>query len=577
MTGARGRRWGKLQARGAGPAAGASGRPYGRPTVIERVLLLPHLVARRAAATPDRVYLQAVDGPSLTYAEVHARARAMAGGLAGLGVGAGDRVVTMLPTGPDSVVTWLACAWLRALQVPLNPDFRGRILGHAIALAGAKVAILDAAGAARVAELPGGAGAFATVVAAGEDLDALAAAAPADDDFEGPDGHDPACVLFTSGTTGPSKGVLVSWRQLYQQATGGPPLASLRLPVGAGAPPGIDLDLGWSEDHAIYSPLPHFHLAGKVMAYRAALPGGRLVTRERFATDRFWDEARATGCTESVLLGAMAQFLFQQPPRADDATGPLKTIQMPPLIPEARAFARRFGVQLWTCYASTECSTPIETGYDWADWRSCGRRNPGYTLRLVDEHDHDVADGTVGELVVRTRDPWLLNLGYLDNPEATAAAWRNGWLHTGDAFRRDAEGNYYFVDRLKDAIRRRGENISSLELEAEVAEHAAVAECAAVGVPSSFGEEDVLVAVVPVEGAALDPAGLVAFLAPRIPRFMLPRYVRVVDELPKTPTAKVRKGALRDAGVPAGTFDREALDRPTSAAGARAVPDAPLA
>jgi crotonobetaine/carnitine-CoA ligase len=555
-----------------------AGPPYGRPTVIERVLLLPHLVARRAAATPDRVYLQAVDGPSLTYAEVHARARAMAAGLAGLGVGAGDRVVTMLPTGPDSVVTWLACAWLRALQVPLNPDFRGRILGHAIALAGAKVAILDAAGAARVAELPDGAEAFETVVAAGDGLDALAAAGAAGTtDFDGPDGHDPACVLFTSGTTGPSKGVLVSWRQLYQQATGGPPLDALRLPVGADAPPGIDLELAWSTDHSIYSPLPHFHLAGKVMAYRAALPGGRLVLRERFATDRFWDDARATGATESVLLGAMAQFLFQQPPRDDDATGPLKTIQMPPLIPEARAFAERFGVRLWTCYASTECSTPIETGYDWTDWRSCGQRNPGYTLRLVDAHDHDVPEGAVGELVVRTTDPWLLNLGYLDNPAATAAAWRNGWLHTGDAFRRDAEGNYFFVDRLKDAIRRRGENISSLELEAEVAEHPAVAECAAVGVPSSFGEEDVLVAVVPAPGAPLDPAELVAFLQPRIPRFMLPRYVRVVAELPKTPTAKVRKGALRDAGVPAGTFDREALDRPTSAAGARAVPGAPLA
>jgi crotonobetaine/carnitine-CoA ligase len=166
--------------------------------------------------------------------------------------------------------------------------------------------------------------------------------------------------------------------------------------------------------------------------------------------------------------------------------------------------------------------------------------------------------GEVGEMIIRTDRPWGMNSGYHKNPEATARAWRNGWFHTGDAFRRDEEGYFYFVDRIKDAIRRRGENISSFEVELEVLAHPAVLEAAAVGVPSSYSEDEVLVVVAPREGASIDPAELVHFLIGRMPYFMVPRFVRIMASLPKTPTAKVKKHLLRDEGITADTFDREA-------------------
>ena len=178
-------------------------------------------------------------------------------------------------------------------------------------------------------------------------------------------------------------------------------------------------------------------------------------------------------------------------------------------------------------------------------------------MRLVDANDCEVPVGTVGEMIVRTDRPWGMNSGYYKNPAATASAWRNGWFHTGDAFRCDADGYYYFVDRIKDAIRRRGENISSFEVEADVQSHPDVREVAAIGVPNELSEEDVLIVVAPIDGRVIDPAGLLEFLRPRMAHFMLPRYVRVLPELPKTPSSKVMKHELRQQGVTGDTWDRE--------------------
>jgi len=188
---------------------------------------------------------------------------------------------------------------------------------------------------------------------------------------------------------------------------------------------------------------------------------------------------------------------------------------------------------------------------------TCGRRREGVELRIVDANDCAIPDGQVGELIVRSDTPWTLNSGYFKDPEATARAWRNGWFHTGDAFRRDADGNYFFVDRMKDAIRRRGENISSFEVEVEIVAHPRVRECAVVAVPNETAEDDVLAVVATVPGATLDPLDLLEFLRPRLAHFMLPRYVRVLDDLPRTPTQKVEKHVLRSAGVTPDTWDRE--------------------
>ena len=192
---------------------------------------------------------------------------------------------------------------------------------------------------------------------------------------------------------------------------------------------------------------------------------------------------------------------------------------------------------------------------------SCGVIRESYDARVVDEHDQPVETGEVGELILRSELPWTLNAGYLNNPEATAEAWRNGWFHTGDGFICDVHGNYYFIDRLKDCIRRRGENISSFEVESYVAEHPAIGQSAAVAVKRTEepgANEEIKVVAVLVEGETLDAAELIRWLIPRMPRFMIPRYVEFVDELPRTPTMKVRKKLLREDALNEHTWDREA-------------------
>jgi crotonobetaine/carnitine-CoA ligase len=254
----------------------------------------------------------------------------------------------------------------------------------------------------------------------------------------------------------------------------------------------------------------------------------------------------------------MVPFLLKLPPGPGDRDHTLKKVVLVPLSDDAQAFADRFGVDVYTTFNMTETSWPLVSERNPAARGTCGRPRPGVEARIVDDNDCEVAPGAAGELILRTDTPWAMNHGYHNNPEATARAWRNGWFHTGDAFRRDEDGNFFFVDRLKDAIRRRGENISSFEVEAELMAHPAVREAAAVAVPSEHGEDEVLAVVAPVAGGSVDPAELLGFLVPRMPHFMVPRYVRVLAELPKTPTQKVQKNLLRADGVTPDTWDREA-------------------
>jgi crotonobetaine/carnitine-CoA ligase len=205
----------------------------------------------------------------------------------------------------------------------------------------------------------------------------------------------------------------------------------------------------------------------------------------------------------------------------------------------------------------TEISTPIISEPNPVRRGTCGKPRPGVEVRLVDAQDCEVPTGQIGEMIVRADRPYAMNSGYNRMPEATARAWRNGWFHTGDAFRKDEAGYYYFVDRVKDAIRRRGENISSFEVEVEVCAHPDVREAAAVAVPSAMSEDEVMVIVAPVFGHVIDPEALCQFLSERMPYFMVPRYVRVMDALPKTPSAKVQKAELRSQGITADTWDRE--------------------
>ena len=261
--------------------------------------------------------------------------------------------------------------------------------------------------------------------------------------------------------------------------------------------------------------------------------------------------------TAVFLLGAMATFLLKQPPRKDDRDHRLRMVFIVPLGQSGPAFRERFGVDVFTLFNMTEISTPLISGPNPTKPNICGRPRPGVELRLVDENDCPVPRGRTGELVIRTAAPWAMNHGYNNNPEATIAAWRNGWFHTGDAFTEDDDGDFYFVDRLKDSIRRRGENISSHEVEVELLAHPDVREAAAIPVPSEHAEDEIMVVLAPVPGRTIDPIGVLAFLRPRLAHFMIPRFIRVVDELPRTPTAKLQKHVLRQEGLTPDTWDRE--------------------
>jgi crotonobetaine/carnitine-CoA ligase len=303
--------------------------------------------------------------------------------------------------------------------------------------------------------------------------------------------------------------------------------------------------------------MPIFHIGGAFIATVSLCMGSSIGVVSQFRTEAFWDQVRELEITSAFLLGAMATFLLKQPPGPGDRTHKLRMVFIVPLGRSAKPFRERFGVNVFTIFNMTEICTPLISRANPAKDNVCGRPRAGVEVRLVDAHDCIVQDGEVGQLILRTEAPWALNHGYNANPQATAEAWRNGWFHTGDAFFRDADGDYHFVDRLKDAIRRRGENISSYEIEVELLAHPAVREAAAIPVPSEHSEDEVMVVLAPAAGATIEPEAIIRHLQPRVAHHMIPRYVRVIDELPKTPTAKVEKHVLRAEGITADTWDRE--------------------
>jgi carnitine-CoA ligase len=484
-----------------------------------------------ARAQPDKTAIQFEDA-GYTYADLWSRGRRAARVLREAGVRQGDAVLVMQENTIRFVDAWLGIALLGAVQVPVNTEYRGETLRHQVRNSDARVMVLEASFGERVEALGPDRGALEKLLTVEGDGTWERA-------FEGatelPEGdlpevheHDIVAIMYTSGTTGPSKGVRVAHAHAYTYAN----LAGQTLELGP--------------DDVYYAPLPLFHIAGQwALVYACLQVGATAVVRRRFSATEFWTVVRDTGTTVSFLLGAMANFLARQEPKPDDAANPLDRILLVPLVADLEDFRRRFGVRIGTCYGSTEVSVPLIAPFGVTDPTVAGRPVPGFELRLVDENDREVAVGEVGELVLRTDEPWITSTGYHNNPEGTVGAWRNLWLHSGDAFRRDADDNYYFVDRIKDYIRRRGENISSFEVEREVNTFPAVLESAAVAVPSPHTEDDLKVAVVPKSGMTVDPEELREYLRARVPKFMVPDIVEVLPELPKTPTGKIQKHLLR--------------------------------
>jgi crotonobetaine/carnitine-CoA ligase len=281
----------------------------------------------------------------------------------------------------------------------------------------------------------------------------------------------------------------------------------------------------------------------------------------RFSASGFWAEVRAFGATVFDFMGATLTILHKRPAAGDDAANPARLGWGVPLPEFGPDFERRFDLRLVECYGSTDVGVPIYTRPDEPPRPgSCGRPIEAYQVRLVDAEDREVRAGEVGEIVVRPNEPSLILDGYLGMPEEMVRATRDLWFHTGDLARQDADGFVYFVGRHKDAIRRRGENISAFEVEEVVDLHPDVLESAAFGVPSELTEEEVMVAVVPRPGHTVEPTDLVSFCEPRMGRHMLPRYVEIVAALPKTPTEKVEKYRLVERGVGPRTWDSERSD-----------------
>ena len=529
--------------------------PQRAPTTDPRVpardrVVTRDLMDRFERECPDKVYIEFGDnGEQWTYRDLRTMVIQTAIGLQQLGVAQGDHVLVWLPNSREHLRVFFAINYLGAVFVPINTAYKGAVLAHVIDNADAKLAIVHADLAPRLEDVPLASLKAAVVVGERSPCPGLpthfyadvllpesGTLAPLARPIEP---WDSQSIIYTSGTTGPSKGVLSSYLHIYTNA--GPETWTCVT----------------GEDRFLVN-MPLFHIGGMGVVFVMFVRGGSVSFIERFDTATFLDTVRRTKTTATFLLGVMASFLEKLPEHADDADTPLRLVFMVPLAGDIAAFSKRFGCEVYTIFNMTEISTPIISEPNPLVRGTCGKQRAGVDVRLVDDHDCEVPIGTVGEMLVRTDRPWGMNSGYYKNPSATAAAWRNGWFHTGDAFRKDAEGYYYFVDRIKDAIRRRGENISSFEVEADVLAHPAVREVAAIGVPNEMSEEDVLVVVAPVDGHLIDPAALLDFLRPHMAHFMIPRYVRVLPELPKTATSKVMKHELRQQGVTADTWDREA-------------------
>ncbi|NKQ56027.1 ATP-dependent acyl-CoA ligase [Amycolatopsis sp. K13G38] len=500
---------------------------------------------------PDELAQIGPDG-DYTFAESHARSLRIAGGLTGLGIERQQPVALLLDNSLDAVHAWTGTALGGMVEVPVNSAYKGSFLSHILNDSGALALVVEAGQVERVARIAGELTALRTVVvhgdpAAADELrgrfqvigfDELANANPV-----APQRIDPAdlmAYMYTSGTTGASKGVLVSHAHAYTYASR------------------EDQERPRAGDRILVT-LPLFHLAGQWYGvYQALIHESRCVVEPGFSVSRFWPTVREHGITVTVTLGAMAELLQQRAPQPDDADNPLELAVMAPLASDVEGFRRRFGVQVASVYGMSEIGVVLNGPPETIVGGECGFPRPGYTLRLVDSAGKDVPTGEIGELWVRPDEPLTVMRGYHNLPDKTAETLVEGWVHTGDAFRADAEGRFFFSDRMKDALRRRGENISSFEVESVINSHPGVYESAVVAVPSALTEDEIKAVVVPREGVTVDPEELTRYLIDRMPYFMVPRYLEFAAELPKTPTQKVHKHVLREAGVHEGVWDREA-------------------
>lgn len=512
---------------------------------------LPEILRIQAARHGDKLLIASTTR-SITYAEAPDVAARSAGRLRAGGAGVGDRVVAFLSDGMELLEQWLGAAWLGAILVPINTAFRGEQLRHALTVADPALIVTERALLSHLGNLatppPTAARCWVTDAAVAADLNikgpvepmppAGAPLAP-----HGAQPGDPIAIIYTSGTSGPAKGVICPHGQFFWWGV----LTSEALEA--------------SSKDVLFTTLPFFHINALNTLWQALLSGATFAFRNRFSASRHWDEARQAGATVTYLLGAMANILLKAPPGPADRQHSIRIALSPATPAEVAAqFQDRFGVRLIDGYGSTETNLVMSNVIGGYAPGTMGRVVEGFEARIVDEQDRELPLGTPGELTLRHAEPFSFASGYFGDPEATASAWRNLWFHTGDRVMRDERGVYHFVDRAKDAIRRRGENISSWEVEQALLTHPEVENAAVVGVPAELGEEEVMAFVAPRNNSSPAPEAIIRFLQGRLARFAIPRYLEFVDQLPETENGKVRKQALKERGIGPGTWDREKSD-----------------
>lgn len=518
-----------------------------------RIEILGDLLRDAAQRTPDHQFVRLADD-WITHGELELQSDRLSGGLQALGVKKGDRVGIILPNCMEYVVAIFAIAKLGAVQVPVNTYLRGEFLRHQLGEPQASVVIADDLGVRQIAPIINNLPDLRTVIAVGNTgaslpvpiesySQLLAAGAAAAFPEITPD--DLSIILYTSGTTGASKGCMLTHGyhtfipKAFEQAS-------------------------WYRDgDRIFGANPLFHASGQVWLVLTALScGGQAIVEPVFHASTFMKRAGETEATVFNAMGAMVAAILAQPPSEYDKRHCLRQGTCVPTTPKTwQDFYTRFGVRLNSeVFGQTEFypATITPAGSDLTPG-GAGKVAPHVEIKIVDDQDRNLPVDEVGEIVLRPKEPRTMFSGYFNNSVATVQAFRNLWHHTGDFGRIDAAGTLFFVDRKKDSIRRRGENVSSMELEEALRKHDGIAQVAVHAVPSALIEDDIKACIVPKADAKLTPEALFAFFKESLPYFAIPRYVELLDELPANAVGRVQKFRLRERGVTPETWDLEAL------------------
>jgi crotonobetaine/carnitine-CoA ligase len=505
------------------------------------------MLARQAERYGQR-RLVTIGGVTLTYAETAEAAAGHGAALAAAGTKPGDRVAIMCGNRAELLLTILGCAWLGAIAVPINTASRGAQLQHILGNCGARLLVIERDLTAVLAPLDRTGIPLETLWLVGEgpehDLKHFASAPfPPPQNGRPPHPVEPGdtfAILYTSGTTGLSKGVCCPHAQYFWWAVYTGQL------------------LGVRDGDVLMTTLPMFHTNALNAFFQALLNGATLIVEPRFSASGFMPALAQHKATVTYVLGAMVPMLLAQPPSGADRAHNVR-IALAPAVPANfhAQFTERFGFGLLDGYGSTETNCIMGAPLAEQQPGMMGRLLSGFAARVVDAHDNEVADGEAGELMLRADEPFAFATGYFGMPAKTVEAWRNLWFHTGDRVVRESDGFYRFIDRMKDAIRRRGENISSYEVEQVLVSHPQVENAAVFPVRSELAEDEVMAAVVLRPGEQVAYEKLLDYCQPRMPYFAVPRFLEFVDALPVTENGKVTKYKLRERGVTAASWDRE--------------------